>query len=475
MTKVIPVILAGGTGERLWPLSRKSYPKQFSNLVENNSLFQHSILRTASTSKIKFSKPIIVTHSDYRFIIEEQMKDIGVEPEAILLEPHSKNTAPAILAATVFAENLDSDCVFLVLPADHLILDLSAFHKSLLTGLKTVKDGNIAIFGVAPTQPQTGYGYLEVGSIKNFKAMQVKRFVEKPSLEIATGMVNDGNHLWNAGIFMFNSHDIKAAFKKYSPALHDSVHQAVKLAERDLSFLRLDEAAWMQCENISIDYAVMEKANNLVANPLAAGWSDLGEWAAILDLEGSVDNGALTSDNVLSIGCENTLLRSESSSMQVVGLGLKDTVVVAMPDAVLVANTDSTHEMKNALRILKSQQITQAENFPKDFRPWGHFEILSYGHRFQVKRIFVKPGAALSLQSHYHRSEHWIVVAGTAKVTIGEKIQILCEGKSIYIPLGAKHRLENPGKVPCSIIEVQTGPYLGEDDIVRYGDIYKRD
>ena len=474
MTKIIPIILAGGSGARLWPLSRKSYPKQFSKLVGNHSLFQQSALRLISSDLITFSEHVILTNSDFRFIVADQLQEVGIDPCHILIEPEGKNTGPAILAASLYALKSDPDAILLVAPSDHVILDEAKFHAAINLGLSETKSGNIVTFGITPDRPETGYGYLELASIPSYNPVKLKRFVEKPNLSTAQDMLDSKNYLWNSGIFIFRAVDIVAAFEMYAPNLLSPVKSAIENGKDDLGFFRLNPAAWEECQNISIDYAVMEYADNLVAVPLSAGWSDLGDWNAVWKEQESDHKGTVTTQNVTAIDCHNVLLRSESESQHLVGLGLNDIVAIAMPDAVLVAHKDCVQDVKQVVIKLKENGIQQAEVSQKDHRPWGWFEILATQGRFKVKRIFVKPGAALSLQSHKHRSEHWIVVEGKIKVTVNDKIQLLTEGQSVFIPLGAVHRMENPGKVPMILIEVQTGAYLGEDDIVRYEDIYSR-
>lgn len=474
MEKIVPVLLAGGSGTRLWPISRKSYPKQFSNLIGETSLFQQSALRLISSDIVKFSPHVTLTNSDYRFIVGQQLQGVGIDPGPVLIEPEGKNTAPAILAASLYVAAENEDAVVLVSPSDHVIGDIDAFHKVVLSGINAVNDGKIVTFGIKPTRAETGYGYLELGSDIASGVVSVNRFVEKPDLADAQKMVDNGSYLWNAGIFMFRVKDMISAFEAYAPDLISSVQGAIEHGKNDLGFFRLDSAFWSECKNISIDYAVMERSEKLVAIPLDTRWSDLGGWDAVFDEMGPDENGVAVSENAHALNCENTLLRSESSSQIMVGLGLKDIIAVAMPDAVLVVHKDHLHDVRTIIPVLKSRSVLQAETFPKDHRPWGWFETLTIQGRFHVKRIFVHPGAALSLQSHHHRSEHWIVVEGTAKVTIDDDVRLVTEGQSVYIPLGAVHRMVNPGKLPMVLIEVQTGSYLQEDDIIRYEDIYSR-
>lgn len=469
---ITPILLCGGSGTRLWPLSRKSYPKQFAPLLGEQTLFQSSALRLGGEG---YAAPFVLTNSDFRFIVTEQLAGIGTDPGAILIEPEGRNTAPAVLAAALWLEKTDPDGLMLVAPSDHVVPDAEAFRAAVAAGEDRARAGALVTFGITPTHAETGYGYLELdGEMSGNDPVGLKRFVEKPDSATAEQMLASGNFLWNAGIFLFSAQAIIKAFKAHAPDLVGPVRSAVEAGKHDLGFLRLDPEAWAKADNISVDYAVMERADNLVVVPFTAGWSDLGGWDAVWRETPSDDNGVAVSGHATAIECTNTLLRSEDAAQEVVGLGLENIVAVAMPDAVLIADISRAQDVKLAVSALKAKQAKQAEAFPKDHRPWGWFESLVIGDRFQVKRIVVHPGAALSLQSHHHRSEHWIVVEGTAKVTVDETVKLVTENESIYIPLGAVHRMENPGKVPMVLIEVQTGSYLGEDDIIRYEDIYAR-
>ncbi|MDA7592279.1 mannose-1-phosphate guanylyltransferase/mannose-6-phosphate isomerase [Rhodobacteraceae bacterium] len=476
MSLIYPVLLAGGVGTRLWPLSRKSYPKQFSMLIGDTTLFQSSAIRLTSSDTLEFATHITLTNADFRFIIGEQLQEIGINPGHILIEPEKKNTAAAILAASIFAHSTDKDAILLVAPSDHVIPDKRDFHQAISFGLSYVHDRKMVTFGIKPTHPETGYGYLELSTdfLDPSGTSDVLRFVEKPDLKDAVKMLKTGNFLWNSGIFLFRAQDMMDAFEVYDPETLDLVSKAVSDASHDLGFLRLAAEPWSFLEDISIDFSIMEKAQNLVAVPYNSKWSDLGGWDAVWSESDPDPSGNVTSKSAYAIECENSLLRSESTSQQIVGLGLDNIMAIAMPDAVLVAHKDRAQDVKKAVDLLKENKTAQAEVFPKDHRPWGWFESLAFGDCFQVKRIFVKPGAALSLQSHDHRSEHWIVVEGIAKVIIDADEKLVSEGQSVYIPLGVKHRMENPGKLPMVLIEVQIGNYLGEDDIVRYEDVYAR-
>ncbi|QCO58147.1 mannose-1-phosphate guanylyltransferase/mannose-6-phosphate isomerase (plasmid) [Pseudorhodobacter turbinis] len=474
-SSIHPVILCGGSGTRLWPLSRKSFPKQFSSLTGDESLFQASARRLSGGG---FAAPVIVTGSDFRFIVTEQLAQVEISPAAILIEPAARNTAPAILAAALNVHARDPGALMLVAPSDHVIPDVAQFVAAVEAATATARAGNLVTFGVRPDRAETGYGWLELSTRPNEAftpvAQPLVRFVEKPDMAMAQAMLAGGQHLWNTGIFLFSVDALITAFEAHQPEMLAQTRIAVAEAKQDLGFSRLDPTAWGALEDISIDYAVMEKARNISVVPYSGAWSDLGGWQAVWREAGQDATGVVTSGASTAIECSNTLLRSESEGLELVGIGLDGIVVVAMSDAVLVAHKDRAQDVKKAVAALQAKGAVQAETFPRDHRPWGWFESLAIGSRFQVKRIVVRPGAALSLQSHHHRAEHWVVVEGTAKVTIDNEVKLVTENQSVYIPLGAVHRMENPGKVPMVLIEVQTGSYLGEDDIIRYEDIYSR-
>ena len=471
--KITPVILCGGSGTRLWPISRKSYPKQFTTLIGDGSLYQQCAARLTGKG---FDAPVIVTNSDFRFIATQQLSDIGIDPGAVLIEPEARNTAPALLAAALVIAQRDPKALILASPSDHYIEDVEAFRNAVAKGKDAASAGQIVTFGVTPTRPETGYGYLELdeGFAPDADANRLNSFVEKPNEEKAIQMIAQGRFLWNSGVFLYSAATLINAFERHAPDLCKAVMASVTDARPDLGFLRLDADAWATCENISIDFAIMEAVDNLSVVRHDGDWSDLGGWEAVRQ-QSDVDAAGVSSFGAtLAIDCQDTYLRAEDDSIRLVGLGLNNIVAVAMKDAVLVADRNRVSEIGSVVSQMRAEQIAQADTFPRDFRPWGFFETLTLRDRFQVKRIVVNPGAALSLQSHVHRSEHWVVVSGTARVTVDETVKLVSENQSVYIPLGARHRMENPGKVPMELIEIQTGTYLGEDDIVRYEDVYAR-
>ena len=476
-SQIHPVLLCGGSGTRLWPLSRKSHPKQFVKLLGEESLFQSSARRLSGAG---FAAPSVVTGSDFRFMVIEQLAGVEIAPQQILIEPSARNTAAAICAAAVALDAKNGDSLMLVAPSDHVIPDAEGFRDTVEAAVHTALAGQIVTFGICPDRAETGYGWLELTA----RATQgcsptpqpLRSFVEKPDAEAAEALLAGGMHLWNAGIFLFSTSTILQAFAEYAPETLAGVRSAHSAAETDLGFTRLAAEPWSELKDISIDYAVMERAPNLSVMPYSGAWSDLGDWQAIWR-EGIADAdtvGVVTSGPSTALDCKNTLLHATTESQELVAIGLEDVVVVAMPDAVLVAHKDRAQDVKNAVAKLKAKGVAQAESLPRDYRPWGWYESIALGPRFQVKRIVVNPGAALSLQSHNHRAEHWVVVEGTAKVTIDNDVKTVTENQSVYIPLGAVHRMENPGKLPLTLIEVQTGSYFGEDDIIRYEDVYER-
>lgn len=474
INEITPIILAGGSGTRLWPLSRKSYPKQFAKLFDNDTLFQKTLLRLQSNKKIKFKDPIIVTNYDFRFIVSKQLQDISIKPGAIIIEPEPKNTAAAILAATLYEQKINPKANLLVLSSDHLIPDIEYFHNAIIKSFDSLRKGNIITFGVVPTRPETGYGYLELPKKAETDAIKVIRFLEKPKKKLAIEMFKDKKFLWNAGIFLFEISQIVDAFEAHCQNILLPVKNSFDKATMDLGFFLLEKENWSRVPNISIDYAIMENLKNLMAIPYYAKWTDLGDWEAIYQETSKDRNGIALSQNALAIDCKDSLLRSENADQEIVGIGLENILAISMKDAVLIADKNSSQKIKMVVEALEAKNRPQATLYPKDHRPWGWFESLIVGNQFQVKRLHVYPGASLSLQSHNYRSEHWVVVKGDAKITVDEKIKFLQEGQSVFIPLGAKHRLENTTETSLVIIEVQTGTYLGEDDIIRYEDLYSR-
>ena len=477
MALIYPIILCGGSGTRLWPVSRKSMPKQFVQLVGEQTLFQQACGRCTGA---KFAPPIIITSSDYRFIAAQQLAELGIKPTAILLEPEGKNTAPAILAAARYLQDHDSDALMVVMSSDHAIPDEAAFTKMIEASIMPASGGNILTFGIHPDRPEVGYGYIEYeeSSDSDF-AIPVRAFHEKPDLERAQAMLNSGRYLWNAGIFMAASQTFLDAGLLLVPDMMQMVEKAVAGMTGDLDFLRLEATSWSAIIADSVDYALMEKADNILVVKFAGSWLDLGDWQAVKhQLAHGVDDvdasGNLIKGNTVQIDTENSLLWSAVEGQALVAAGVSNIVAVAMSDAVLVADLSKTQSVKKAVELLKIEQISQAEQHARDWRPWGWFESLVIAQGSQVKRLHVYPGGRLSLQSHKHRSEHWVVTDGHATIQIEDKEFTLEVNQSTYIEVGQKHRLSNHTDKPLTIIEVQTGSYLGEDDIIRYEDSYKR-
>ena len=470
-----PVLLCGGAGTRLWPLSRKSYPKQFVKLIGDESLFQASAKRLTGAG---FAAPAVVTAADFRFVVIEQLAALEITPSNILIEPSAKNTAAAICAAALALDAHAPGALMLVAPSDHVIPDATEFRATVTAAVSAANDGQLVTFGIRPDRAETGYGWLALSKKPTSEfapePQELLGFVEKPDAAKANALLSGGMHLWNAGIFLFSTTTILSAFAEHAPKVLAATRAAFEGAEKDMSFTHLAPEAWSNCPEISIDYAVMEHAKNLTVVPYGGVWSDLGDWGAVWREGEANSDGVVTSGPTTSIDCKNTLLQATSDGQELVGIGLENIIAVAMPDAVLIAHKDRAQDVKLAVAKLKAEGVEQAETLPRDYRPWGWYERLVLGDRFQVKRIVVHPGAALSLQSHHHRAEHWIVVEGTAKVTIDDTVKLLSENQSVYIPLGAIHRMENPCKLPLTLIEVQTGGYLGEDDIIRYDDVYAR-
>jgi mannose-1-phosphate guanylyltransferase/mannose-6-phosphate isomerase len=471
MASLHPVILSGGVGSRLWPLSRSLFPKQLLALAGDSSLIQDTARRTAGPH---FAPPIIVCNVEHRFLIAEQMRAAGITPQAILLEPLGRNTAPAAAVAALTVAESDPDGLVLLMPADHVIRDAQAFAAAIDSASVAAAQGHLVTFGVAPGGPETGYGYIQCGTplYENARSFAVRRFVEKPDRATATAYVEAGDYYWNSGLFLFQAKSFLAELESLDPALLAQCRAALRDGKRDLDFFRLDAKAFEACKSISIDYAVMEHTTKAAIVPVDMGWSDIGSWEALWGASEKDGAGNALKGDVLLHGARNSYLRSEGPL--VAAVGVEDLIVVATKDAVLVGRKDASQDVKKIVEQLERDGRELHVTHRKVFRPWGAYEGLDIGDNFQVKRITVNPGAKLSLQMHHKRAEHWIVVSGTARVTRDDDVFTLNENESTFIPLGAKHRLENIGTEPLHLIEVQSGHYLGEDDIVRFEDSYGR-
>ncbi len=467
---ILPVILSGGAGTRLWPLSRELYPKQLLPLVSDKTMLQETLSRLDGVPEM--TNPMIVCNEAHRFMVAEQIRQLDKEAQSIILEPCGRNTAPAVAIAALGAQEIESDPVLLILPADHLISNVAEFQRIVQCGAEQAEEGALVTFGIVPTLPETGYGYIRAEQTDSGPVFPVAEFVEKPDRNTAEGYLSTGHYYWNSGMFMFRASRYLEELELFQPEMLKACQAAYAGITADLDFQRLDETAFAACPSNSIDYAVMEKTDQAVVIPLDAGWNDIGAWSALWDVHPHDDQGNVLIGDVLTAGAKNCYLHA--SQRMIAATGVEDLVVVETADAVLVAQRDQVQNVKEIVQQLKQQQRHEASLHQRVNRPWGDYEGIDVGERFQVKRITVKPGASLSLQKHHHRAEHWIVVTGTAKVTCGETVMILTENQSTYIPLGEVHRLENPGKISLEIIEVQSGSYLGEDDIVRFEDSYGR-
>ncbi|WP_300675025.1 mannose-1-phosphate guanylyltransferase/mannose-6-phosphate isomerase [Desulfoluna sp.] len=468
---VIPVILAGGSGTRLWPLSRELHPKQLIGLIDEYTMLQNTVLRLAGFEGM--ARPIVICNENHRFMVAEQLRSIGIDPLAIMLEPVGRNTAPALAAAALKALEIDDAPTLLVLPADHTITYTEKLHEAMREGVALAEKGKLITFGIVPESPETGYGYIRKGApVDGVDAVVIDRFVEKPDLDTANAYVASGDYCWNSGMFMFGSREVLAELERFTPEIVTACRAAVEKGTTDLDFFRLDSEAFAACPEDSIDYAVMEKTDKGVMISLSAGWNDVGSWDAIWHIGEKDENDNVIKGDVFLHDVSSSLLQGESR--MIAAVGLKDMIVVETKDAVLVAPRDRGQDVKKIVSQLKAKARLEAQLHTVVYRPWGSYEGIDMADRFQVKRITVKPGAELSLQKHFHRAEHWVVVRGTAIVTRDDEKVLLREDESTYISLGTVHRLENPGKIPLELIEVQSGSYLGEDDIVRLEDNYGR-
>jgi mannose-1-phosphate guanylyltransferase/mannose-6-phosphate isomerase len=471
MVSVHPVILSGGTGSRLWPLSRSLFPKQLLALAGKHSLIQDTAMRTDGAD---FAAPLIICNVEHRFLIAQQMREAGISPEAIVLEPMGRNTAPAAAIAALMVEKKDPDGVLLLMPADHIVRNRTAFLQALNAATAAARQNHLVSFGITPDSPETGYGYIRRGdSLQGLeKTFAVARFVEKPDAATAAGYVASGDYDWNSGLFVFKAATFLAELEKLEPELLAHCRAALAQAKSDLDFLRLDSTAFAKAKSISIDYAVMERTDKAAVVPVDMGWSDIGSWESLWSVAERDGSGNAIKGDVLQHGSRNSYLRSEGPL--VAAVGVEDLVVVATQDAVLVSHKSASQDVKRIVEQLEHSGRELHNSHRKVYRPWGAYESIDTGDTFQVKHITVNPGAKLSLQMHHKRAEHWIVVSGTAQVTCGDKVFAMKENESTYIPLGFKHRLENVGTEPLHLIEVQSGSYLGEDDIVRFEDTYGR-
>lgn len=468
---LIPVILSGGSGTRLWPLSRKNLPKQFLALTGNSTLFQQTIERTRTLAGV--AAPIIVCSEEHRFLVAEQLRALKVEGASILLEPMPRNTAPAIALAAWQALANDAEATLLVLPADHLIGDTPSFAEAVGNALLLAEQGWLVTFGIRPEAPETGFGYIKRAEAVGPTGFRVERFVEKPDAATAQKYVEAGDYEWNSGMFLFKASRYLDELQQHAPAIYAASKAAFEKAQADLDFVRIDKDAFAASPDTSIDYAVMEKTARGAVVPVSCAWSDIGSWDALWAASQRDGDGNRLEGDVIAIDSRNCFVRGTDRRL-VAALGLEDVVIVDTPDAVLVAPRARVQEVKRLVERIKSDGRQEHMFHRKVYRPWGSYDSIDMGDRFQVKRITVKPGAALSLQKHHHRAEHWVIVSGTAEVTRNEEVFLVAENESTFLPLGAVHRLRNPGKVPLELIEVQSGSYLGEDDIVRLEDVYGR-
>ena len=467
---MIPIIMSGGTGSRLWPLSRQLNPKQFLPLAEASfSMLQATIMRFKG---LDMQQPRLICNEEHRFLAAEQLRKMGMENAPIMLEPAGRNTAPAVAIAAIQAQEEGDDPVLLILAADHLIQDEAGFRASVTKALPQAEAGKLVAFGVVPTHPETGYGYIQRGQAEGDNAFAVQRFVEKPDSDTAREYVESGEFFWNSGMFMFRASRYLEELGKFRPDILEACRAAMDNRQTDMHFIRVDREAFLGCPEDSIDYAVMERTADAVMVPLDVGWSDIGSWSALWEVSKKDEHGNVFKGDVMGEQTANTYVHAEHRLVATVGL--EDLIIVETKDAVLVAHKDKAQDVKRVVEQLKAEKRTEYLNHREVYRPWGVYDSIDNGQRYQVKRITVKPGAKLSVQMHHHRAEHWIVVCGTARVTNGDETYMVTENESTYIPIGQVHSLENPGVIPLELIEVQSGSYLGEDDIVRLSDNYGR-
>lgn len=465
---IFPAIMCGGSGTRLWPLSRALFPKQFLPLVNDTSMLQDTLLRLPKNC----SEPVFICNEEHRFLLAEQVRQLAYPQSTILLEPEGRNTAPAVALAAIDALKKDANALVLVLAADHVIKDHASFHQAVAQASVAAEQGKLVTFGIVPTHAETGYGYIKKGTQQSNATFDVAKFVEKPNKKRASDYLASGEYLWNSGMFLFKASRYLEELAKFKPNILASCEAAMASVEQDLDFIRPDKSAFLACESESIDYAVMEQTEDAVVVPLDAGWSDVGSYSALWEVCQQNEEKNVLKGDVIAHDTSNSYLHSQNKLIATVGVD--NLVVIDTPDAVLVANKDKVQDVKAIVEELKSKQRPEAALHREVYRPWGKYDSIDMGDRFQVKRITVKPGAKLSVQMHHHRAEHWIIVSGTAKVTVDDNTVLLTENQSAYIPVGAVHALENPGKLPLEMIEVQSGSYLGEDDIVRFEDKYGR-
>jgi mannose-1-phosphate guanylyltransferase/mannose-6-phosphate isomerase len=469
---ITPVILAGGSGTRLWPLSRQHYPKQLLKLFGDKTMLQQTLMRLDGLPNL--ASPVVVCNVEHRFMVAEQLNEIGISDSVILLEPSARNTAPALTLAALQARELETNPTLLVLSADHMIYDVNAFQSAVKTAIIMADQNRLVTFGVQPTHPETGYGYIKTDQMSsNIEgSFFVEKFVEKPDLKTAEEYIKAGGYYWNSGMFVFKTDTFLKELQIHSPAIVTAAENAWTKSVRDLDFIRVNKEAFAAAPNISIDYALMEKSANVVCVPLNAGWSDVGDWKSFWDVSQKDNSGNSFIGDSIDVDSTNTLVFSHDKL--VATLGLDNVMIINTPDAVLVADKSQAQHVKAIIAQIQEQKRSEHLQHREIYRPWGCYDAIDSGDRYQVNRIRVKAGASLSLQLHYHRAEHWIVVKGTALVQKGDEVLFLSENESTYIPVGVKHRLSNPGKIPLEIVEVQSGSYLEEDDVIRYEDSYGR-